>query len=86
MREHPLLSDVAVAARDRKPGDRQLVAYVVPRPGDTPTAAELRRFLVDRLPEFMVPAAYVTLAALPTTASDKIDRNALPAHQLGLDG
>ncbi|HYX26699.1 MAG TPA: phosphopantetheine-binding protein, partial [Thermoanaerobaculia bacterium] len=63
------------------PRSSQLVAYVVPagEPGaEPPTTSELRRFLAGRLPEPMVPAAFVTLPALPRTGSGKVDRRALP--------
>ncbi|WFE36317.1 non-ribosomal peptide synthetase [Micromonospora sp. WMMD975] len=78
--------DVAVAAvaahaadADR-PGDARLVAYLVPAAGlDLPDAAELRRWLRDRLPAYLVPAAFVTLDALPVTGNGKLDRAALPA-------
>ena len=59
-------------------GTLQLVAYVVGREGQPPSAAEMRQFLRTRLPEFMIPAAFVVLPALPVTTSGKVDRNALP--------
>ncbi|HJX29107.1 MAG TPA: phosphopantetheine-binding protein, partial [Thermoanaerobaculia bacterium] len=56
-----------------------LVAWVVPRPGASPTTGELRDFLRARLPEVMVPTAWVVLDALPMTPRGKVDRRALPA-------
>ena len=61
--------------------ERRLVAYVVPNNGVTPAAGELRRFLHERLPEYMVPAFFVPLAALPLTGTGKVDRNALPSPE-----
>src|SRR5204863_7406156 len=58
---------------------RQLVAYVVCRPGQSLTEAEARKFLVPRLPEFMVPARFVFLEALPLGPNGKVERAALPA-------
>ncbi|HZF10790.1 MAG TPA: non-ribosomal peptide synthetase, partial [Thermoanaerobaculia bacterium] len=77
--EHPAVREAAVLAREDQPGERRLVAYVAPYPEREATAGELRAFLKERLPEHMVPSAFVTLAALPQNASGKIDRRSLPA-------
>ncbi|MCB1056997.1 MAG: amino acid adenylation domain-containing protein, partial [Acidobacteria bacterium] len=75
---HPAVAASAVAVREAAGGDRRLAAYVVPRAGETPLPAELRAFLAERLPDYMVPAAYGLLEALPLSATGKLDRRALP--------
>ena len=74
--QHPAVRDTVVLARLRG-NDKQLVAYVVPKDG-TVTVAELRTFLHDRLPEYMMPAHILFLDTLPLTVNGKIDRRALP--------
>ncbi|MGW4898836.1 condensation domain-containing protein, partial [Kitasatospora sp. NPDC004240] len=71
--EHPAVAQAVVIARD----DR-LIGYVVPSADAVPTPAELRGHLLGRLPEYLVPAVLVVLAALPLTPSGKLDRAALP--------
>jgi amino acid adenylation domain-containing protein len=75
---HPAVAN-AVVLVDVVPAGKRLVAYVVPAvPGRGPSGPELRSFLAERLPPYLVPAAYVGLAALPLTAHGKLDRAALP--------
>jgi amino acid adenylation domain-containing protein len=82
--EHPAVRAAAVVAREDEPGDRRLAAYVVAAPGAEPEAGELRDFLRARLPEHLVPAEYVPLAALPLTRHGKVDRRALPQPERAL--
>lgn len=74
---HPDVGSCAVLAREDTPGNRQLVAYVAPRA----EGEALRAFLRERLPEYMLPAQFVFLDALPLTRNGKVDRAALPAPQ-----
>ncbi|MEO6238543.1 MAG: amino acid adenylation domain-containing protein [Vicinamibacterales bacterium] len=79
LRAHAGLISSLVMARQDPAGETKLVAYVVARNGQAPPAAELRSFLRDRLPDYMIPSAFVFLDRLPLTANGKVDRRALPA-------
>src|SRR5215213_1334731 len=76
------VKEAAVVAHEDQRGEKQLVAYVVPQPGQVPTISDLRDFLKDKLPDYMVPSAFVVLDTLPLTPNGKLDRLALPAPDL----
>ncbi|MEV4135107.1 amino acid adenylation domain-containing protein [Dactylosporangium sp. NPDC049742] len=75
---HPQVHEAVVVAREHRPGDLRLVAYLTPDGDTPPSIADLVGTLRLRLPEYMVPACFEILAAFPLTASGKVDRNALP--------
>jgi hypothetical protein len=75
------VKSAVVVAREDQRGDQRLVAYLVPA-GAPPAAGELRTRLGDRLPDFMIPSAFVVLDAFPLTSTGKLDRLALPAPDL----
>ncbi len=74
---HPAVETCVVQAMDDGTGNRRLVAYAAPVPGRALAAEELRAFLKDSLPDFMVPAAFAVLASLPLNVNGKVDRRAL---------
>lgn len=82
LRQHPALRAATVLVREDRPGDQRLVAYVVPREPHDQLATTLKTCLRARLPDYMVPSAFVELEALPLTLNGKLDRSALPAPPL----
>jgi amino acid adenylation domain-containing protein len=79
LRQHPDINETVVIAREDVPGDKRVVAYFVPSRNATPTVAELRAFLKEQLPEYMLPSVFVTLERMPLTPNGKVDRRSLPA-------
>jgi aspartate racemase len=77
--QHPSIRDCVVVAREDEAGAQQLVAYVMPKAGQVVLSEEMRRFLKAKLPEYMLPAVFVPLPALPLAPNGKVDRRALPA-------
>jgi amino acid adenylation domain-containing protein len=77
LNRHPAVAASTVVGRGPA-GERQLVAYVLPATDAEPSARELHDFLASRLPDYMLPAAFVRLASLPLTTSGKLDKAALP--------
>jgi amino acid adenylation domain-containing protein len=85
--DHPALKDAVVVAREQHADEQELAAYVVPAGHPAPAVGALRHFVQERLPDYMLPAAFVLLDALPRTHTGKVDRPALlaadqvPLHQ-----
>ena len=83
--KRPEIQEIAVIVREDVPGDKRLVAYIVPKQDQTPTVHELRDFLSQNLPKFMIPSAFVTLDTLPLTPNGKVDRRALLGYSMPSD-
>jgi amino acid adenylation domain-containing protein len=79
--QHPAVREAVVIASEHKPGQKRLAAYVIPYNGRKVTNSELRSFLKERLPDYMLPSAFLALDELPLTRSGKVDRRALPAPE-----
>ena len=77
--QHPAVKESVIMARDRgSSAEKDLVGYVVPKAASALSVTELRSFLRDKLPDYMLPTGYVTLEALPKVPNGKVDRKALP--------
>jgi len=83
LNKHSSIRQAVVSVREEAPGDKRLVAYLVPASKDFPSSADLRQWVSDRLPEYMVPSTFVVLATLPLTPNGKVDRKKLPALPQG---
>src|SRR5207249_2003034 len=84
LNQHPAVAESAVMLREDTPGDKRLVAYLGRNDVAAPSVSELRNFLKEKLPEYMVPQAYVLLDQLPLmVSSGKVDRKALPPPDAG---
>ncbi|MDB6037006.1 MAG: amino acid adenylation enzyme/thioester reductase family protein, partial [Verrucomicrobiales bacterium] len=85
--QYPGVRETAVLAREDTPGERKLAAYIVAPGEGRPAEADLRAYLKNRLPDYMVPSALVFLDSMPLTPNEKIDRKALPApaHTRGVE-
>ncbi|HEU5376092.1 MAG TPA: amino acid adenylation domain-containing protein [Ktedonobacteraceae bacterium] len=78
LRSHAGVRESIVHVCEDEPGRQRLVAYIVPQPGEQPELEDLRQLAREALPEYMVPAAFVQLEAIPLTPNGKVDRQALP--------
>jgi amino acid adenylation domain-containing protein/non-ribosomal peptide synthase protein (TIGR01720 family) len=79
LNRHLSVQESIVIVREDSPQEKQLVAYVVPNPGQEITDDELWRFLRQKLPDFMVPSAFVEMSSLPVNRNGKVDRRLLPS-------
>ena len=76
--QDPAVRQCIVLAREDQPGEKRLVAYLVPNPGHTPNVSKLLSAAKAKLPEYMVPTAFVLMQELPLTVNKKVDRSSLP--------
>lgn len=77
LKQHSTVRDAVVLMREDKPGDKRLVAYIVYDQEDIPSPHDLNIFIKEKVPGYMVPAAFVPMDALPLTPNGKLDRNTL---------
>nr|WP_017317820.1 non-ribosomal peptide synthetase [Mastigocladopsis repens] len=79
LKQHQSVQETVVIAKENVSGDKHLVAYIVPNSKQVPTTIELREFLKEKLPAYMVPSIFVVVDSLPLTPNGKVDRRALRA-------
>jgi acyl carrier protein len=79
---HEAVREAVIIVREDIPGDKRLVAYLLPQPGLQPSSVTMRTYLLSLLPEYMVPSNFVVLETFPLTPNNKVDRKALPAPLL----
>ena len=79
--QHRAVREAVVLAQEEETSNKYLVAYVVPKQESAPSISELRSLLREKLPEYMLPSAFVMLDTLPLLPNGKVDRKALPAAQ-----
>jgi amino acid adenylation domain-containing protein len=77
--QHPAVRETLLLVREDIPGDKRLVAYLIPKEEPAATTNELRHFLREKLPSYMIPSAFVMLETIPLTPNGKVDYRALPA-------
>jgi amino acid adenylation domain-containing protein len=77
--KHPDIAQAVVVAQENEMAQKRLVAYLISEQKQAPSSSELRCFLTSKLPEYMVPSAFVILQSFPLTSNGKVDRRALPA-------
>ena len=82
LQEHPSVRKVVVIAREDPLGNKQLIAYIVLEKINPPTQSEWRQFLSHKLPEYMIPSAFIILDELPLHPNGKVDRKSLPEPEL----
>ena len=79
--QNPNVQEAIVIVWEEVPDDKRLVAYVIPNQDQPPTVNQLRRFLQEQLPEYMIPSTFVFLDTFPLTPNGKVDRRNLPAPE-----
>ncbi|MEO8209649.1 MAG: amino acid adenylation domain-containing protein, partial [bacterium] len=84
--QHKEIKDATVIVREDKPGNQRLTAYIVPKNSETVSINDIKVFLRNSLPEYMIPTAFISLEKMPLLPNGKIDRNSLPAPETSKSG